>query len=207
MRFANGIAAFFEQRFAASAAGSFERTDSGGSQRRFRRFAFDLSQQRAQAFAAAQSVALDLDVYPTRDLPKAALASDIIVVCTTSYEPVLMRGMVPPGCFVAAVGADNPRKQELEAELFGGAAVLVDDLGSCVKGGDLAHAIRAEVITQPAVRASLADLAAGAAAGRLTPEEIVIYDSVGAAVQDVAVAKAVWLAARERKIGLSLSLA
>jgi alanine dehydrogenase len=94
--------------------------------------------------------------------------------------------MVPAGCFIAAVGADNPDKQELDPALFATARILIDDLDQCAEGGDLAHAIRAGTATPEDVAATLADLAAGAQPGRTGEDQIVIFDSTGIGIQDVA---------------------
>ena len=42
------------------------------------------------------------------ELRSAALASDVIVTCTTAEQPFLERAMVGAGTFIAAVGADEP---------------------------------------------------------------------------------------------------
>jgi len=123
-------------------------------------------------------------------------AADIVVTCTTSTQPILSPDAVPAGCFVAAVGADNPEKQELDPALFGGARILVDDRDQCAKGGDLAHALRAGVVTTEDVAADLAQLAAGAVPGRTSPDQTVIFDSTGTGVQDVAASVAAYEAAR-----------
>jgi hypothetical protein len=47
------------------------------------------------------------------------------------------------GAFVAAVGADNPEKQEIDPRLMARARILVDDLEASAAGGDLAHALKA----------------------------------------------------------------
>ena len=97
------------------------------------------------------------------------------------------------GCFVAAVGADNPDKCEIEPALMARARILVDDLEQCASGADLAHALRAGVVSREHVHADLADLAAGKKVGRETSGELVIFDSSGSGIQDVAAA---WLAYR-----------
>ncbi len=123
-------------------------------------------------------------------------AAEIIVTCTTSKRPILGPDAVPAGCFVAAVGADNPEKQELDPALFAGVRILVDDRDQCAKGGDLAHALRAGMVTTEDVAADLAQLAAGAVPGRTSPDQIVLFDSTGTGVQDVAASVAAFEAAR-----------
>ncbi|MDD9877967.1 MAG: ornithine cyclodeaminase family protein [Magnetovibrio sp.] len=123
-------------------------------------------------------------------IAEAAADADIIVTCTTAARPILTPAMVPAGAFVAAVGADNPEKQELDPALFRRARVLVDDAAQCAQGGDRAPALRAGAITEDGVAADLAALAAGAKPGRTGADEIVIFDSTGTGVQDVAAAVA-----------------
>ena len=56
------------------------------------------------------------------------------------------------------------------------------------------------------VRAELADIVSGRKPGRLSPEEIVIFDSTGTAVQDVAAAAVVYQRARSTGAGFTVSL-
>jgi ornithine cyclodeaminase/alanine dehydrogenase-like protein (mu-crystallin family) len=80
------------------------------------------------------------------------------------------------------------------------ARILVDDIEACASGGDLNHALRAGAMSKDQVYAELADLAAGRKRGRMTEDELVIFDSSGSGVQDVAAA---WVAYREgRRTGI-----
>ena len=110
------------------------------------------------------------------------------------------------GCFIAAVGADNPEKWEIDPALMERARVLVDDLDQCASGADLAHALRAGVMTRNDVHADLADLAAGRKRGRENADELVIFDSSGSGVQDVAAAWLAYQAACTSGAGLRFDL-
>jgi ornithine cyclodeaminase/alanine dehydrogenase-like protein (mu-crystallin family) len=104
------------------------------------------------------------------------------------------------------VGSDAPDKQELHAELLKDAVVIVDVLHQCAEVGELHHAIDAGVLTAEGVRAELGDVIAGTRPGRLSPEEIIVFDSTGTAVQDVAATQAVYAAAIEQGAGRPLNL-
>lgn len=162
--------------------------------------AVDRVRENATALAGWVGGSLGIDGRATADIGAAVGESDIVVTCTTSDRPIVTADMVPKGCFVAAVGADNPAKQEIDPRLFAGARILVDDLDQCASGGDLAHAIRAGAVSPDGVAATLAALAGGTKAGRAHPEEIVIFDSTGTGVQDVAAAAAVYEAARSAAV-------
>jgi len=158
--------------------------------------AVDSEPTNAEAFTAWSTEVLGIEAAPASSIGEAVSGSDIIVTCTTATGPLLTPDLVPTGCFVAAVGADNPDKQELDPALFANARILVDDLGQCAEGGDLAHAIRAGTVSASAVTATLAELAAGAQPGRVNEDEIVIFDSTGTGIQDVAAASAAYKAVR-----------
>jgi ornithine cyclodeaminase/alanine dehydrogenase-like protein (mu-crystallin family) len=151
---------------------------------------FDVAAAQAQAFASTSSTP-NCPVRSVESVGDAVADADICVTCTTSKSPVLTEELQLRGCFVAAVGADNPEKQEIAPALMGRARILVDDIDACASGGDLHHALRAGTITKGQVHADLADLAAGRKHGRMAADELVIFDSSGSGVQDVAAA---WVA-------------
>jgi len=95
---------------------------------------------------------------------------------------------VPFGMFIAAVGADSPDKQELDAELLVGNRVVVDILDQCAHVGELHHALQRGLLTRGDVHAELGELVAGRKPGRTAPEEITIFDATGTALQDAAAA-------------------
>lgn len=165
-------------------------------------FVFDKEPTKARAFAKTHHEKKKVFVNACRDLAAVTKISDVIITCTTAKSPVLMKGDVRPGTFIAALGADNSEKQELDPELFGGAGILVDDLEKCALEGELHHALDAGVITKADVRADLCQLASGQKAGREGDDEIVIFDSLGTGLQDVAAADAAYRAALGAKDGL-----
>ncbi len=154
-------------------------------------FAWDRDPERASAFAEGARAG-GLDARVSNDLAGAALASDIIVTCTTSRQPFLDRVMVRAGTFVAAVGADSPEKSEIGPALMASAKVVADVLDQCIVMGDLKHAIAGGAMTHEAVRAELAELVSGAKPGRTSADEIIIFDSTGTGLQDVAAAAMVY---------------
>ena len=155
-------------------------------------YAVDRNRETASRFAREMSNELGVEVIVAPDLATAARASDICVTCTPARQAILGAGDVNRGAFVAGIGADNPDKQELDPALLARAAVIVDILDQAVTSGDLHHAIAAGVMTREDVRAELGAVVAGKTAGRLNDEEIVVFDSTGTALQDVAAAAAVY---------------
>jgi alanine dehydrogenase len=166
---------------------------------------FDTDTARAEAFAAAHSKS-DCTVTPAANLRVAVAEADICITCTTSKSPVLAEDLDLRGGFVAAVGADNPEKHEIAPRLMRRARILVDDLEACASGGDLNHALRSGAISKERVHADLAELASGRKQGRLTADELVIFDSSGSGVQDVAAAWAAYHEAVRLGVGVRFDL-
>ena len=172
-----------------------------------RAVAYDEKVGRAEAFATAMSAELDIDVRPVRELGEATAESDIWVTCTTARRWFLGRSHVRHGAFVAAVGADHPEKQEIEPELLAASVVIADILDQCAAMGDLHHALDAGVMRRGDVRGELADVVSGRVIGRQSADEIIVFDSTGTALQDVAAASVVYDRAVASAIGLHVDLA
>lgn len=170
-------------------------------------YAIDLDRPRAAQFADAMTRELGVPIEATADLPRAVSVSDICVTCTTATSPILGPDDLHPGLFIAAVGADNPHKQEIAPGALVAARVVVDSLEACAVSGDLRHALAAGVMSRDDVHAELSAVVAGRAAGRAGADEVFIFDSTGTALQDVAAAVAVYRAAVESGHGLTVQLA
>jgi len=133
--------------------------------------------------------------------------TDIIVTCTSSRTPVLGVLDVRPGTFIAAVGADNEDKSEIEPELMASSDVVVDSLAQASTIGDLHHAIAAGLMTADEIRGELGTLLEGAPHNpRPNPRRTVIFDSTGVAVEDVASAVLAFRRATVANLGLMVTL-
>ncbi len=154
--------------------------------------AFDADRDISARYAAEMSRELQIAVTAVRELPAAFAESDIIVTCTPSTQPFLFQSQVMPGTFIAAVGADNETKQELDPHLLAAGKVVVDSLEQCAVIGDLKLALQRGLMTRADAHAELGEVIAGRKPGRETPEEIIVFDSTGTALQDVAAAAIVY---------------
>jgi alanine dehydrogenase len=170
-------------------------------------YAYDKSEDRARHLAQELAEELHIAVTPVADLAAAVRQSDICVTCTTSHEPILHKEDVAPGTFIAAVGADNPHKQELHPALMAAGKIVVDILDQCAAMGDLHHALEANAVSRGEVHAELGEIVAGKKPGRESADEIIIFDSTGMALQDVAAAALAYEKAEQRGSGVRLSFA
>ena len=168
--------------------------------------AYDINAAAARRFALEMAPVVGAPIRPASDLSRAVAASDIVVTCTTSRRPIVHKGQIKPGTFVAAVGADNPEKHEIEPALLASTKVVADVLDQAATIGDLHHAVAAGVMVRDDVYAELGEVVIGRKRGRQSPDETFVFDSTGMALQDVAAAALVYQRARERRVGRTIAL-
>ncbi len=155
-------------------------------------YAFDVNHDQAKHYADELSKELLIHVSAVRDLSQAVRMSDVCVTCTPTKQPYIYRSDVGPGTFIAAVGADNEEKQELDPQLIAAGKVVVDNLDQCAAIGDLKLALKKGLMTTADVHAELGEVIAGWKPGRESSDEVIIFDSTGTALQDVAAAAFVY---------------
>jgi ornithine cyclodeaminase/alanine dehydrogenase len=164
-------------------------------------FAWSRDKERAAAYSSLMSEELELSVVPCADLTGALSQSDALITCTPSRAPFIHRKDVPAGLFIAAVGADSPAKQELDADLVAASKIVTDLTVQAVTVGETHHAVAAGLLKQRQVHAELGEVVAGKRPGRVDSGEIIIFDSTGTAMQDVAAAAAVYEKACKLGVG------
>jgi alanine dehydrogenase len=166
-------------------------------------YAFDADGKAAERLAREMTGTIAVRAVPS--IADAVAHADIVVTCTPSKSPFLDAAHLRKGMFIAAVGADNPQKQELTPALLRRARVVADIVEQAATMGDLHHALEAGVMTREDVHGELADVLCGRAASRQNDEEIFVFDSTGTALQDVAVSAMVYARALDRGAGMDIA--
>jgi ornithine cyclodeaminase/alanine dehydrogenase-like protein (mu-crystallin family) len=142
---------------------------------------FDIDATRAERLAMRTRGA-GLDCRVATSLEDAVCDVSLIVSCTTATEPFLRPEHVGPGTFVVAAGADNAVKREIMPELLACARIVTDSTAQAVSIGDLKQdsALGAQVCGE------LCDVVAGRVP-RTAEREVVLFDSSGLGIEDLAV--------------------
>lgn len=116
-------------------------------------------------------------------------------------------GEVPPPGILASHAGDGSFHAKaallsVERAYFAAGATVVTDLTeqACAIG-ELHHAIAAGIMSRDAVHAELGEIVAGRKAGRTSDAEIIVFDSTGTGLQDVAAAAATYRRALEEQPG------
>jgi ornithine cyclodeaminase/alanine dehydrogenase-like protein (mu-crystallin family) len=157
------------------------------------------------AACAAELSAAGIGVTRAESLDTAIADADVVVTCTPSRQPLLESRHARPGMFIAAVGADNPEKCEIDPALMARARVVPDLLEQAAKMGDLRFAIESGRLRPDDVHGELGAVICGRVPARRDDDEIFVFDSTGSALQDVAVAEVAIERAAARGIGSLLS--
>ncbi|MFE1601033.1 ornithine cyclodeaminase family protein [Methylobacterium sp. ID0610] len=150
----------------------------------------------AQALAARLS-ADGLPVRAVENLEAAAREAELICCATLSEAPLVQGAWLAPGTHLDLVGAFTPRMREADDAALQRASVYVDTQDALAKGGDVAIAVASGALAAEAIRGDLAGLCRGTVPGRSRPDEITVFKSVGAALEDLAAAVAVWRHAQQ----------
>jgi alanine dehydrogenase len=143
---------------------------------------WDVDAERLRSVAAelGASVAGSLD---------EALGADLLVTVTPGHELLLEDGSLESGQHVSLMGADGPGKAEISPVELARTRMFCDDWEQASHGGELAHAVEAQLVEESGV-GRLGGVLAGDEPGRESPAEITTFDSTGLAVQDLAIALA-----------------
>lgn len=123
----------------------------------------------------------------------AAREADIVTCITLSQTPVVSGDWLKPGAHLDLVGAFRPNAREADDAAVRRAWIYVDTRkGALKEAGDLVMPMAAGILQESAILGDLAELCRGQATGRLSPEEITLFKSVGTAIEDLAAAMLVW---------------
>ncbi len=132
---------------------------------------------------------------PTDDLDGALAWADIVSAATISTTPLVKGAMLKPGTHIDLVGAFTPAMRESDDATIARARVYVDTrAGATKEAGDIVQPLASGLLKPDAIVADLHELARGEKTGRATGEEITLFKSVGAALEDLAAATAVFRA-------------
>lgn len=148
----------------------------------------------------------DVEFEVVTDIEKATGESDIVITVTPSRKAMIMKEWVKPGTHFSCVGADMSGKQEIDEALFGVARVFTDDITQSTNVGEAETAVKKGIIKPEDIISEIGAVISGDAKGRLSDEEITIYDSTGIALQDLITADYAIKRAEETGVGSKFTL-
>ena len=136
--------------------------------------------------AVASAAGLPFEAVSRETLGQEA---DVIISITSAHAPLLLKDWISPGTHIACMGTDTAGKQELDPALFAVAGVFTDEVAQSISIGEAQHAIAMEVLRETDISA-IGDVINNQRPGRVTEDQITIFDGTGVGLQDLAVAVA-----------------
>jgi ornithine cyclodeaminase len=133
----------------------------------------------------------------------ACASAHIICAVTAAAEPILHGADVALGTHVNLVGAGTAAQREADDTLVVRGRLFADHREGVLKqGGEVLHAIAAGLIGESHVQGEIGEVMAGTLTGRQTAEDVTLYKSLGAIVQDLAAGWFVFQRALELGLGV-----
>lgn len=169
--------------------------------------AYSRDPQRREQFAREMSARIGVTVQPVASAELAVRGADIISTATTAANPVVEGRWIERGAHINAIGINVAHKREIDADAVNRADVVAADSPeqSRRESGDLINAFGEDASKWARVR-ELAQIVAGKAAGRTTPDQITLFKSNGIAIEDVVTAGRVYEIARQRGVGKEVQI-
>ena len=128
-----------------------------------------------------------IEVALSRELSESARAAHVISTATRSLAPVICYRWLSPGVHLDLVGGYRSDMREADTETIVNASLFADTRqGVLLEAGDVTQPVSKGLITEQDIRADLFDLSRGGHVGRSGEDEITLFKSVGAALEDLA---------------------
>ncbi len=151
----------------------------------------------AGEFAEWCSRTYGLEAFVFKNIDEVTTDVDVLVTTTPSRQPLVKE--VSAGTHVNAIGADAEGKQEINPLVLKKARLVVDDWIQASHSGEINVPLRRRQLLRKHIYGELGEIAAGKKKGRLSFEEITVFDSTGLAIQDVACAHFAFEALKDRE--------
>jgi alanine dehydrogenase len=164
------------------------------------------SAKRRTEFAARMSDELGIDVRAV-DTVRAATAAPLVVLATKSREPVVDGAHIASGAVVLSIGSTRPDLRELDRATLARAGTLLVDDGRQVRleSGDVIDAIGCGALPEEKIVSAARAAADTGAVRRGGDRDLLVFKSVGTALQDLSLARrlldAATLLGRGRELG------
>ncbi|MBO1114623.1 ornithine cyclodeaminase family protein [Bordetella petrii] len=168
---------------------------------------FGRDAQRVLAFCDKMAKQTGIEVRPARSREETVRGSDIILTITRSSEPLFDGRWLEPGQCIAAVGSNALDRREIDLQTVRRADLIVADSVQVAQreSGDLLGAYENGLIYWENL-ADLGQVLAGHRPGRVSDEQVILFESHGMALQDIYAGARILELAHGRGLGLDLPI-
>lgn len=159
----------------------------------------------AERFAREEVAAAGVPIEVSATAEDAVRGADLVCTTTAAAEPVLHGAWLSPGAHVNAVGACFAASRELDTEAVRRSRLFTDCRESCVnEAGDFLIPLAEGAIGDAHLLGEIGEVFVGRLPGRLSPDDVTVYESLGIAIEDLASAHEIRRRALEQNAGVWL---
>lgn len=163
---------------------------------------FSRSVANAERFAREESASRGIVIEVAKSAEDAVRGADLVCTTTSAKEPVLRGAWLSSGAHVNAVGSCFPSARELDTDAVRRARFFTDCRESCLnEAGDFLIPRNEGAIDETHLLGEIGEVFLGKLAGRVSRDDITIYESLGVALEDLASAHEIRRRALEGKSG------
>jgi alanine dehydrogenase len=167
---------------------------------------YDIDKVKSENYAQEMSRKLGLQVEVAKDFEDTVKLADIVTTVTPSRTPFLKNEWIEPGIHINAFGADTEGKEELDPMILRRAKIVVDNKIQSLRIGELNVPYSNGLIKEEDIYADIGEIVSGKKKGRVSDNEITVFDSSGLPIQDVAVAWKIYELAERKQVGRSIEI-
>ena len=171
----------------------------------------DLDFERAQKFAVKMQK--DLAQYHTKITAvetgnEAVQDADVVISVTPSTKPVYDAHFIKQGATICGVGAYQPQMEETPAELVAKADKIYFDSKDAVlaESGDIIIPLNKGLVSDSDFTGEIGQVVSGEVTGRENDNEIIFFETVGIAAQDLMAAKSIYDNAVKHNVGTQVNM-
>jgi ornithine cyclodeaminase/alanine dehydrogenase-like protein (mu-crystallin family) len=156
--------------------------------------------RKDDAFTQVMSEHVDAEITALDSVKEVMARSNVLVTATYAQEAVVKGKWLREGTHISGMGADGPKKAEMDTEVFRRASRIVVDSDKCLTIGEIAAALESGAITQRDIQGKIGHVVAGKITGRDNTEDITVFESDGTHIQSGAVVNLIYQ--KVKKMGL-----
>lgn len=167
---------------------------------------YDLNRERLVAFV--ERMQEELASYGTKftaaeSADEATVDADVFITVTPAKDPVFDGTKIKAGCTLSCVGTYEPHKHEMDSAVLPRTSkIFCDSVSACLaETGDLLIPMAEGMISESDINGNIGDVVNGKLVGRENDDEIIVYETVGVAAQDLCAAKLIYDKAVELGVG------
>lgn len=167
---------------------------------------YDLNLERTKEFAERMQTELGdygAKITAAQSSDEAIENADLIITVTPSSKPVFDGNKVKTGATISCVGSYQHHMQEMDPKILPRASKIYFDSEEAVlsESGDILIPLEEGIITKEDFTGDLGNVITGKLTGRESDDEIIVFETVGVATQDLVAAKEIYEKAVNAGIG------